>query len=113
MSGGVGMGGSGGSVGVPSILFGTVGDVIPAGEPIAEVGVLSMTSGVGVWLELRPRGSSAGGDTSRAAAAADIPASRISAAITGRFKEASYDKRRSALDAVCGAGASAEKTATL
>jgi hypothetical protein len=46
VSGDVGMGGSGGSVGVPSVSFGTVGDVIPAGESMAEVGVLSMTSGI-------------------------------------------------------------------
>ena len=32
------------------------------------------------------------GDTSRAAAAADIPASKITTAIIGRFKEASYIK---------------------
>jgi len=50
---------------------------------------------------------------SRAAAAADIPASKITTAITVGFKEASYVKRRSALDAVCGAGASAKKTAAL
>ncbi|WP_421913127.1 hypothetical protein [Mesorhizobium sp.] len=109
MSGEVGTGGGDGSVDVPGAALGAFGEVTPAGEPMAEVGVLSMTSGVGAWLVLRLRGLSTGGDISRAAAAADIPAIRISVAITDRFKEASYVKEALSVDVLCGAGASAEK----